>query len=299
MRKEKDVTTLLIDYNNLCFRNLFTKDISLNTPVPDFTLWRYKTYNAIYQNLLKMSDVNEVVIAADDKNSWRKSYFPRYKESRKTQRDKSTIEWDIVYDMLDDLLKDLRHYMPFKTIKVNGAEADDVIAIICKNINSDCIISSGDEDFLQLISKRAKVWNPSKNEYIENVNKEHFIVERCLTGQKKDDIFNIKTSDDWGLTEETKDKRKPGFGKKSAETVMKGDYVRWLKDMNLLGRFHRNRVLIDFDYIPNTIIKRVMKAYNNISFPPPQNIYQFFKKHNMRGFLDDFTQTERRLLTLY
>jgi len=289
---------LSIDYNNLAMRNLFTKNIDLNTESPDFPLWRYVVFNKIYKLLYKFPNVDEVVIAVDDKNSWRKSYFPRYKESRKKQRKKTDVDWGIIYDVMDGFMKDLKHYMPFKVLKIKNSEADDIIGIICKHINADHIVYSNDEDFSQLISNRVKVWKP-KEGYRKKISIENFIVKKCLTGQSKDDIFNIKTPNDWGLTEETQGKRKPGFGVKSAEKVMAGDYKKWLEDNDLCDNFHRNRVLMDFDYIPDTIKKRILQGYDNASFPPPKNMYEFFKKHNMRGFLDEFSKVENKLLKLY
>lgn len=118
-------------------------------------------------------------------------------------------------------------------------------------------------------------------------------------GQSKDDIFNVKTPNDWGHTKESEGKRKPGFGPKSVEKVMKGDYKEWLKENKLEENFHRNKVLMDFRYIPKTLKSRVLKVYDEYIFPPPGNIYQFFKKHGMRKFLDDFTNVENKLMELY
>ena len=77
---------ILFDFNNLLFRNFFVKDINAHTENPDYMLWRYNVYNSLYQSLWANKGVTELVVAVDDKRSWRKSYFPRYKESRKKQR---------------------------------------------------------------------------------------------------------------------------------------------------------------------------------------------------------------------
>ena len=71
------------------------------------------------------------------------------------------------------------------------------------------------------------------------------------------------------------------------------------KKNDLKENFHRNRVLIDFNYIPRTINKRIMNAYKNYSFPPPENIYKYFKKYNMREFLENYTHIENLLMELY
>ena len=304
----KDVT-ILFDFNNLLFRNFFIKDIGANTTNPDYMLWRYHVYNSIYQSLWKVKKVKEVILAVDDKNSWRKSYFPRYKESRKKQRDKTDVDWKALYNEINKLVADMRHYMPFKVIKIMSAEADDVIAVLCKNLKNKCIIISNDEDYKQLNSNRVKIYHPSKKEYLPYTNPENFVLEKIMIGQKKDDIFNIITPDDWGQTKETEGKRKPGFGPVAYEKVVNGVGIKeWLKTpyknklygkVDLEKNFKRNRILMDFNKIPNTILNRILNAYENCNFPPPSNIYQFFKIYNMRGFLEDFTQVENKLLQLY
>lgn len=294
-------TTVIVDFNNLAFRSFFIKGVDGHTVNPDYTLWRYVVYEGIFGLLRNINNVKELIIAVDDKNSWRKAYFPRYKESRKKNRDKNKdVDWATLFKNFSDYVSDLKHHMPFKVIKLKSCEADDIIAVIAMNINNDVVISSNDEDFTQICSDRIKVWNPKNKEYIKCDNPETFLLLKFLIGQRKDDIFNVKTPSDWGLTEKTKGKRKPGFGPKSAEKVLKNENLeKWLEENELEDNFRRNQVLIDFNCIPNTIRKRIMNTYTGYSFPPPSNIYKFFKKHNMRGFLDDFTMVENTLRQLY
>lgn len=304
---KKDVT-VLFDFNNLVFRNFFIKDVAGHTEKPDYMLWRYNIFNSIYQSLWRIKSVKELILAVDDKNSWRKSYFPRYKESRKKQREKSDVNWQELFNQIKKLTSDLKHHMPFKTIKIRSAEADDVIAVLCTYIKNKCIIVSNDEDYIQLNSNRVKIYNPGKKAYLPYVNPKDFLLEKIFTGQRKDDIFNIITPIDWGMTKETEGKRKPGFGKVAFNKVLKSGIDEWLKKpyknkiygkVDLEKNYKRNKVLIDFDCIPQTICGRILEQYENSTFPPPSNMYQFFKIYNMRGFLEDFTQVENKLLQLY
>lgn len=307
MRKKN----ILIDFNNLCYRTLFTKDVGLSTPgaIPNYKIWRFMVFDAIYQLIVRF-EPDEVVLAVDHKNSWRKSYFSRYKESRKKNREKQDhIDWGSVFGVLHKYMVELKHHMPFKVLKVKSAEADDVIAVISIESNMDSIISSNDEDFLQLCSEHISLWNPTKKEFVTCEDPIQFLAQKCLTGQPKDDIFNAFTSDNWGLTEGTEGKRKPGLGIKTAEKILKEGIDNWLEktkpykkfdvEVDPVKNFERNRVLIDFQKIPMTIVNRVMDQYINYSYPPPRNIYQFFKKHGMRGFIEEFTRVESFLMKLY
>jgi len=298
---------VLIDFNNLCFRALFSKDVDIKND-PKFSLWRYFVFDSIYKTLWLDRNINEVVVAIDNKNTWRKAYFPRYKESRKKQRD-DKIDWECVFKEMVNLSRELKHHMPFKVLQIRSAEADDIIAVVSLHTNNKCIIVSNDEDYNQLCSDRVKVYNPTKKKYIQCSNPQGFVIDKCLLGQPKDDIFNVITPDNWGKTEQTEGKRKPGFGEKALREVKTIGYKKWLSDRGRYKKydvevdpeknFHRNRVLIDFQKIPNTIVDRVMDQYLNTTYPPPDNIYQFFKKHNMREYLEKYHMVENRLMKMY
>ena len=298
-----------MDFNNLAFRSFFAKEVSAHTSNPDFALWRFIVFDCIYNLLCKINNTNEVVIAVDDKKSWRKSYFQRYKESRKKNRDKTDIYWDVLYSTMDSLAKDLRHHFPFKVIKVSAAEADDIIAVLCQELRKKCVIYSNDEDYFQLQSDRISIYNPKEKKIVKCGDPNEFLIKKCLMGQKKDDIFNVITPTNWGKTEGTKDKRKPGFGEKAAKKVLTEGYESWLEKsseykkfdtiVNPKENFHRNRILIDFDKIPDVVRRRIGLTYDRYSFPPPTNMYKFFKMCEMQGYLDDYTRVENKLLTLY
>jgi len=303
---------VLIDFNNLCYRLLFTKDVGVNIPgaVPNFILWRFMVLDAIYQLMLKF-DVSEIVLAVDDKNPWRKSYFPRYKESRKKRRDKqSDINWEVIFGVIKKYQGELKHHFPFKVLKIRSAEADDIIGTIALSpiVKKDIIVSSNDEDFLQLCSNRVKVWNPSNKEFSVCEDTENFLISKCLMGQSKDDIFNVLTPNDWGITDDTLGMRKPGLGPATVKKIFETGVEEWLsknkkKKYDVLidpeENYRRNQILIDFRKIPNTIKDRIMTEYINYSFPPPSNIYPFIKKYKMKGFIDEFTIFENLMMKLY
>jgi hypothetical protein len=294
-------TTLLFDWNNLAFRTMFTKDVGITTPEPDFQIWKYLTFNSLYQSLFKVKKVKEVVIAIDDTDPWRRVYFPRYKESRsKNRKKKDDINWKQLYDNVFSFSHDIKSNIPFKVILSSRAEADDVIGILARHIKNPCNVISNDEDFKQLLTeKRIRIYNPMKQSYVKCDDPEAFIITKCLTGQAKDDIFNIKTPNNWGETPETEGKRKPGFGPKSAEKVMLIGHKKWLKDNNLEERFKRNQILMDFNFIPQPIKINVIKQYESYEYPNADNIYKFMKNNHFRGFLEDFTNVENQLLKLY
>jgi hypothetical protein len=143
------------------------------------------------------------------------------------------------------------------------------------------------------------IYNPNKAKEVTVPDAEEFLVKKSLMGQKKDDITNVITPLDYGLTEETKGKRRPGFGPAKCEKVLKEGYQHWLKRMGLEERYQLNRNLIDFQKIPKTIQNRIWKAYHEYEYPEPENMYPFCKKMGFREYLENFTSFENNLLRLY
>lgn len=290
------MSVLLYDANNLAIRTWCSKDIGAETETPNIKLWKYFIIDSLYKSLFK-GKVDEIVLAVDDSKSWRKLYWNRYKESRKHKRDTSKIDWHLFHVEYDNFMHEVKDNLPFKVLKVENAEADDIIGVLALHDDREYTVLSNDEDYLQLVSNRVKYYNTMKQKFVEpEGTTEEFIVKLCLTGQAKDDIFSIMVPDNHPVG-----KRKPGFGEVSARKVMDEGYQKWLneKGEEYQKRFHRNRVLIDFQLIPNTIKTRIMSAYKNYKMADPSNMYDFFKNNSFTGYLEDFHNVENKLLSLY
>jgi 5'-3' exonuclease len=311
----KDVV-LLFDFNNLAIRSFFgVKEVAEDPNDIQWGLWMWNVFNSIYQSLWKFKNVDEVILAVDDSNSWRKAAYSRYKESRKDKKKESKVDWQELYKMLSKLANEFKHHMPFKVLKVKSAEADDVIGVLTRSFKNPCVIIARDEDYFQCFAKKKnlRVYDPISQilyapEDINDGDIKDFLMKLVLCGQRKDDIPNIITPDDWGLTEATKGKRKPGFGEAAYKKIRddikgfinKGHKNKIYGEVDLHANLKRNRLLMDFDKIPNTIVDRIYKAYNNShNLPPMENVYLFFEKYSMRSFMDDIMTVENKLSHLY
>lgn len=293
--------TICFDVNNLAMRNLFGPDVLKYDPTDkkkvvemDTELFKFRVFDAIYKSLYKVKGASEVVLAMDDRRSWRKLYWAKYKAHRKSSRDKLEFDWEGYYDMYESYMLELKESFPFKTIKCSDTEADDVIGALCLEKDHEFYIISTDKDFLQLSSKRVKIYNPMKKVHVDHPNPELFIVEQSLIGQAKDNIYNIKTPLDW-----PDDKRRPGFGEKAFEKVIAHGVDKWLEENNLQERYEFNRNLMDFARIPEEIKRRIRNEYDGYVKPDPDNILKFFKDHPWPDFTENFTNVENKLMSLY
>lgn len=285
----------VFDFNNLAIRIFFLKMIGAQSSQPDYRLWKELIFNNIIKSMDRNPDVGEILLAVDNKNSWRRQYWSGYKASRKPARDKSEVDWDGFHIQLSKLCSEMEQCLPFKVIQIRSSEADDIIGTIClQRQENDYVIISTDEDYLQLLSPHVKVYNPLQKKFMDIDDTDNFIIEKCLLGQKKDDIPNIKTPLDW-----PKDKKRPPFGERALGLVMKEGYQKWLKKNNLEKRFRENKILIDFRMIPKVIQERVLDDYDKYEYPHPDKIYEFVDKNQFSYWLDHFNTLETKLLKLY
>jgi len=291
----------LHDTNNLAMRCIHIKDVKTvnkKTKVVtdvDFDYWKYIIFKSVYSSIFT-TKATTMVMAIDDKRSWRYDVWSRYKEDRKKKKLKDTTEfpWDDFFVAYEELMDDIKTHLPIKVLKNVGAEADDIIGVISLKEKHQCTAISTDKDYLQLSSDRVKIYNPMKREYVSHPNTEMFLTEQCMCGQSKDSIFNVTTPLD-----HPEGKRKPGFGPKKFEKVVVYGADKWLDDNNLRERFDFNRVLMDFRCIPQDLQDDIMDDYTNYKYPDPKLIYEFFKKHGWPEYLDDFTNVENNLMKLY
>jgi len=288
--------TVIFDANNLFMRTFFTAAVEGSTPNPHYALWKYLSFESILEFIKKDLSITEVILAVDSGNNWRYEVFPRYKEARREARSEDEIvDWNRVFEEYHSFLNDVKENIPFKVLKVDRCEADDIIGTVCLNRNKNFIVVSNDEDYKQLISENVQVYTPKNNSFVENIDSERFLIQACLTGQGgKDGVFNIKTPLDW-----PNDKRKPGFGPKSAEKVIAEGYEKWLQKNNLVERFNINRTLIDLKCIPTDLQQEILHMYDNYNKASLDKIYTFFQRNNWKSYLEEFTYIENRLMLLY
>ena len=149
---------ILIDYNQVALASslAFQNDLKRGDEDDVTNLIRHVTLNSIKSYKQKYKKYGDIVIACDGKNYWRRDIFPPYKGSRKKSRDKSDLNWSLIFDTLDTVRSELKEVFPYKVIHEERCEADDVIAVLVKNTQQlgqyeEVMIISSDKDFKQLM----------------------------------------------------------------------------------------------------------------------------------------------------
>ena len=191
---------ILVDLNQVLLAGLMAQ-IANQKGKLDEHLIRHMILNIIRNHVKNFkAEYGEVVLCCDNRKYWRKELFPFYKAGRKKTRDKSDLDWHMIFDMLAKFKQELRENFPYKVIDVENAEADDIIGTLVPLYapHQKILILSSDGDFLQLqmYCKNVKQYNPSQKKYVYSVDPLLELKEKIIRGDKGDGIPNIFSPSD-------------------------------------------------------------------------------------------------------
>jgi hypothetical protein len=273
---------LLIDLNQVVLSGLLVQISPKDVLNED--LIRHIVLNTLRNNIKKFKEYNEVIICCDSRNYWRKKYYKHYKSHRKEIREKSALDWNLIFKTLNQIKQDLREYFPYKVVEVDGAEADDVIAVLTSrhSMSESVLILSSDSDYKQLHQyKNVKQYNPTLGVYVKSHDPVSELTEKVIKGDRGDNIPNILSNDDVFLT---KTRQKP-ITAKLLQSLLNGSVESQLTEEQLLN-YKRNRILIDFNFIPLDIKTNIIAEYENVTPSPRKNIYKYMVKNKLSMLLE-------------
>lgn len=254
----------------------------------EINLVRHMILNTIRSLKVKFShEYGELVIACDDKQYWRREVFPYYKANRKADREKSHIDWNVLFDTLNLVKQEIKDNFPYRVIQVKGAEADDVIAtLVCEfgevlNNNNKILILSGDKDFIQLqVYGNVKQYDPVKKKDISSNDPVQYREHLILSGDRGDGIPNV-LSPDHCLVEGIR--QKPLRETKINE-ILKTEPTNLPQE--LLRNWQRNRMLIDLSMIPSNVKTNVLSEYHAQANKPRSKMFNYFIEHKMKLLIE-------------
>lgn len=230
----------------------------------------------------------ELVLACDDRDYWRKQIFPYYKANRKKDRDKSELDWNKMFQILNNIRGELKEFFPYKTIQIPHAEADDVIAILCKHyhLKDNILIISGDKDLVQLQKfSNVNQYNPIQKKDVKAANPVLFLKEHILKGDRGDGVPNFLSPGNCFVMDI---RQTPLSTKKLAEYVLK-DYTEFCKTDILKSNYFRNRQLIDLEYIPEDIEQKILEEFASQN-KNRSKLFEFFTTRNLKNLIENIQE---------
>jgi hypothetical protein len=272
---------LLVDLNQVLISAIITH--SKENYQLDEDLVTHIALNTLRANIKKFKDYGEVILCCDSRNYWRKAIFPLYKAHRKSNREKSNLDWNLIFKVINKLKEDFKTSFPYKVIEVDGAEADDIIGTLTPRFSSSekVMILSSDQDFKQLHKyKNVKQYNPMLGIYVKSRNPQKELKEKVIRGDKGDNIPNILSVDnvfELGLRQSAiSEKKLQTWLEQSPKDVLTEDQYR---------NYVRNDTLINFDYIPEDIKLSIINQYEVTKPSPRNNLYKYLVSNRMTTLL--------------
>jgi hypothetical protein len=287
---------ILVDLNQVLLSGLMAQIAGQKNTKYDEDLIRHLILNILRNHIKNFkSEYGEVVLCCDNRNYWRKEIFPYYKAGRKKTREKSDLDWHLIFDILGNIKNELKEFFPYKVIDVDGAEADDIIGTLAPRhvMHENVLILSSDGDFLQLQQYNTKEnkfsikqYNPAQKKLIKSANPLAELKEKIIKGDKGDGIPNIYSPADCFV----RDLRQKPITKGTLSKLMAEDFSNY-SDENIKIGFSRNQLLIDLRHIPTDVKGRILESYENVKPAPKNKLLNYFiskKLKNLMDVIEDF-----------
>ena len=245
-------------------------------------LLRHTVLNSIrqYKHQFRHVDHGGFVICCDSPKNWRKESFPEYKANRKKRRETDYTDWPSLFEFLHQMIADLREYFPYKVMRVERAEADDIIAVLTQEeMKNPTTIISSDKDFIQLQKyEGVQQWSPLTKSFVKG-NPEESLWEKLIKGDVGDGVPNILSSDDTLVTE---GKRQRPVSKKKME-LWKTDRSDWNEDMK--RNFNRNEMMVDLEKTPESIRINIINQFRE-QVPPHGRLMEYFTEKRLKNLME-------------
>ena len=273
---------ILIDLNQVLLAGLMAQ-IANHKGKLEESLIRHMVLNIIRTHVKNFkTEYGEVILCCDNRKYWRKEYFPFYKANRKKTRDKSDLDWHLIFDILGKLKQELKDNFPYKVLDVEGAEADDIIGTLVPiySPHQKILILSSDGDFLQLQNyKDVKQYNPSQKKYVKSENPILELKEKIIRGDKGDGIPNMFSPSDCFV----RDLRQKPITQKTLEKYLSEDVKNFSYDEAV--NFGRNQTLIDLTFIPQEIKEKIINTYEETK-PAKGKLLNYFIEHKLKNLME-------------
>jgi hypothetical protein len=253
-----------------------------------------------YYNKKFASQYGELVLACDGRSYWRKDVFPYYKAGRKAVRDKSELDWKLIFDTISEIRDDIAEHFPYRVIHNDRAEADDIVATLCKWTQTNgyidhgmfeqkqkVLIVSSDGDFKQLHKyDNVEQYSPIQKKFVKCDDPVRYLAEH-IAKAGDDGIPNVLSADDVFVTPTARQSKMTAA--KLARFVELGRDA--CENDQQRRNWDRNNQLINFDAIPQEISQQIIDRYVN-SKPKgdKMSIYNYLIKHQCRLLLDEIEQ---------
>lgn len=282
---------ILVDLNQVLIAGLMVQISTDKKKKYDEDLIRHVILNTLRVHIKKFkSEYGEVILCCDNREYWRKQVFPFYKAGRKKTREKSDLDWHMIFDIIGKIKEELKVNFPYKIIDVAGAEADDIIGTLAPRyvMHENVLILSSDGDFLQLQqynNKNSKFqisqYSPAQKKFIKSDNPLLDLKEKIIRGDKGDGIPNIYSPSDCFV----RDLRQKPITSGILTKLLNEESENWTEETLKIG-YSRNKLLIDLREIPVDVKERIITEFDTVKPAPKSKLFNYFIEKKLKNLMD-------------
>lgn len=278
-----------MDFNQVILASLF-QAVGNHTNIDiDENVIRHMFLNSVRMNRKKFNqEYGEIIICADGKNTWRRDAYPYYKANRKKTRDKSDLDWNKVFNIMNVIRDEMREFFPYKVIHIDHCEADDIIGTIIHNEGTEMntgaekyLVLSADKDFIQLQTyANVDQYDPIRKRWLTDNNPTQFLEEHIIKGDSGDGVPNILSPDNCLAVGE---RQKPMTQKRMA--LYRGTNENM--DEETIARYNRNKKMIDLNEVPQKYKDMIMAEYKQEETVGRSQLFNFFITKKLKNLVSD------------
>ena len=249
---------IIVDYSGIAVAAAFSQK---NPDQLDQGVVRHMILNSLRMHNQKNRDEFGQMVIACDSSSWRKEIFPEYKAARKKSREKSKLDWNNFFTMVNTVRDEIKENFSYPVVTVDRAEADDIIGILVSELqefgrHEEILIVSGDKDFLQLQQfSNVKQYSPVQRKFLECDDPHRYLFEHICKGDASDGVPNVLSSDKT-FTEELR--QTPLRAKRIDEWWENRHSLQNHMDQEVWRNYQRNEWMINLRKTPPEIRKEVI-----------------------------------------
>ena len=279
---------IIVDYNGIAISSVVVQKLAIEENlIRHFILNTLRMYNKKFRK-----DYGQMVIACDS-STWRREYFPNYKFKRRESRDKDEIEkanWEEIFRIISMVREEIEQNLPYRVVKVDGAEADDIIAALALETqefgkHDDVMIVSADKDFVQLQKyKNVRQYSPMQKKFVTEKNPNTYLFEHILKGDSSDGVPNVLSGDNVfaeGVRQTPVTRKKIDHWSENAqnlESVMSSEIYR---------NYMRNKKLIDLEEIPEDLRSEIINTYESQEDTPKNRVLKYLISKRCKNLITD------------
>ena len=276
---------IIIDMNQIALASVMMQLRMDETTEVSEDMVRHMILNSIRNYVMQFkSDYVEsdadVILAWDSKHYWRRDYYPQYKAGRRKGRQESDLDWNEIFGVTNKIRDEIKENMPYKSVEVYGAEADDIIAIVSNSYDKVMIVSS-DKDFIQLHKENVKQWSPVTKQEVNGHDPDTYIKEHVLKGDSGDGVPNV-LSPDHTFTDGLR--QKP-LGKKRIEKMINENMSDWNDEVK--RNYQRNYKLINLKNIPKDIQSNIVDEISKSSCGDRSKLLNYFTVNKLKTLTEN------------